>query len=75
MNHVMFHISLSPDWTCNLKCTSAVVMGNALVKEETKEEKIVTAMKKGSAVLDKCMPDHIKAQYHVLQEVCHLMCS
>ncbi|KAL8548706.1 hypothetical protein ACS0TY_007826 [Phlomoides rotata] len=37
------------------------------VKEETKEEKIVTAMKKGSAVLDKCLPDHIKAQYHVLQ--------
>lgn len=39
------------------------------MKEETKEEKIVTAMKKGSAVLDKCLPDHIKAQYHVLQVV------
>ncbi|KAL3648050.1 Poly [ADP-ribose] polymerase 2 [Castilleja foliolosa] len=34
------------------------------VKEE--EEKMVTATKKGSAVLDKCLPDHIKAQYHVL---------
>ncbi|PIN07214.1 NAD(+) ADP-ribosyltransferase [Handroanthus impetiginosus] len=37
------------------------------VKEEKNEEKIVTAMKKGSAVLDKWLPDHIKAQYHVLQ--------
>ncbi|KAK4418123.1 Poly [ADP-ribose] polymerase 2 [Sesamum alatum] len=36
------------------------------VKEE-KEEKIVTATKKGSAVLDKSLPDHIKVQYHVLQ--------
>ncbi|KAL0371463.1 UNVERIFIED_CONTAM: Poly [ADP-ribose] polymerase 2 [Sesamum angustifolium] len=35
--------------------------------EEEKEEKIVTATKKGSAVLDKWLPDHIKAQYHVLQ--------
>ncbi|GFP85576.1 poly [ADP-ribose] polymerase 2 [Phtheirospermum japonicum] len=38
---------------------------NDPVKKE--EEKIVTATKKGSAVLDKCLPDHIKAQYHVLQ--------
>lgn len=53
-----------------LKYISAVtVYGNVLVKEETKVEKIVTAMKKGSAVLDKCLPDHIKAQYHVLQVV------
>ncbi|KAG8389499.1 hypothetical protein BUALT_Bualt02G0235800 [Buddleja alternifolia] len=36
-------------------------------KVEPKEEKIVIATKKGSAVLDKCLPDHIKAQYHVLQ--------
>ncbi|XP_020550285.1 poly [ADP-ribose] polymerase 2 isoform X1 [Sesamum indicum] len=35
--------------------------------EEENEEKIVTATKKGSAVLDKWLPDHIKAQYHVLQ--------
>ncbi|KAI4349674.1 hypothetical protein L6164_010234 [Bauhinia variegata] len=31
------------------------------------EEKIVTATKKGAAVLDQRLPDHIKAQYHVLQ--------
>ncbi|KAK4406998.1 Poly [ADP-ribose] polymerase 2 [Sesamum angolense] len=37
--------------------------------EEEKEEKIVTATKKGSAVLDKWLPDHIKSQYHVLQVV------
>ncbi|KAL6564174.1 Poly [ADP-ribose] polymerase 2 [Orobanche minor] len=38
---------------------------NDSVKE--KKEKIVTATRKGSAVLDKCLPDHIKMQYHVLQ--------
>ncbi|KAJ4849285.1 Poly [ADP-ribose] polymerase 2 [Turnera subulata] len=32
------------------------------VKEE--EEKIVTATKKGAAVLDQYLPDHIKSQYH-----------
>ncbi|KAH6813942.1 polymerase [Perilla frutescens var. frutescens] len=37
------------------------------LKEEAKEEKIVTTMKKGSAVMDQRLPDHIKAQYHVLQ--------
>ncbi|KAL3827816.1 hypothetical protein ACJIZ3_016618 [Penstemon smallii] len=37
------------------------------VKVESKEEKIVTATKKGSAVLDNWLPDHTKAQYHVLQ--------
>lgn len=36
-------------------------------ESESKEEKIVTATKKGSAVLDQCLPDHIKAHYHVLQ--------
>ncbi|VVB06996.1 unnamed protein product [Arabis nemorensis] len=35
--------------------------------EEKKEEKIVTATKKGAAVLDQWIPDHIKSQYHVLQ--------
>ncbi|KAL6515968.1 Poly [ADP-ribose] polymerase 2 [Orobanche gracilis] len=38
---------------------------NGQVKE--KKEKIVTATRKGSAVLDKCLPEHIKMQYHVLQ--------
>uniref|UniRef100_A0A2N9EGW1 Poly [ADP-ribose] polymerase n=1 Tax=Fagus sylvatica TaxID=28930 RepID=A0A2N9EGW1_FAGSY len=33
-------------------------------ESESKEEKIVTATKKGSAVLDQCLPDHIKAHYH-----------
>ncbi|ESQ37899.1 hypothetical protein EUTSA_v10028509mg [Eutrema salsugineum] len=36
-------------------------------KEEKKEEKIVTATKKGAAVLDQWIPDQIKSQYHVLQ--------
>ncbi|XP_010456041.1 PREDICTED: poly [ADP-ribose] polymerase 2 isoform X1 [Camelina sativa] len=36
-------------------------------EEEKKEEKIVTATKKGAAVLDQWIPDQIKNQYHVLQ--------
>ncbi|XP_076912859.1 poly [ADP-ribose] polymerase 2-like [Bidens hawaiensis] len=35
---------------------------------ENKKEKLVTATKKGSAVLDQWIPDHIKSQYHVLQQ-------
>ncbi|KAL6208200.1 hypothetical protein ACLB2K_019151 [Fragaria x ananassa] len=31
------------------------------------KEKMVTATKKGSAVLDQWLPDHIKTHYHVLQ--------
>ncbi|KAM0850930.1 hypothetical protein ACQ4PT_052762 [Festuca glaucescens] len=37
------------------------------VEEEVKKEKIVTATKKGAAVLDEHIPDHIKVAYHVLQ--------
>ncbi|XP_017969668.1 PREDICTED: poly [ADP-ribose] polymerase 2 [Theobroma cacao] len=37
-------------------------------KDSGKEEKIVTATKKGAAVLDQGIPDHIKAHYHVLQQ-------
>ncbi|CAO2184642.1 unnamed protein product [Urochloa humidicola] len=37
------------------------------VKEEVKQEKMVTATKKGAAVLDQHIPDHIKVNYHVLQ--------
>lgn len=48
------------------------LFGNVSVKDEVKEEKIVKTVKKGSAVMDKCLPDHIKAQYHVLQVVSHL---
>ncbi|KAF8392577.1 hypothetical protein HHK36_022922 [Tetracentron sinense] len=33
----------------------------------SKKEKLITATKKGGAVLDQWLPDHIKAQYHVLQ--------
>lgn len=35
--------------------------------EEVKVEKLVTATKKGSAVLDQWLPDHIKNHYHVLE--------
>lgn len=38
-------------------------------EEERNEEKIVTATKKGAAVLDQWIPDEIKSQYHVLQRV------
>jgi poly [ADP-ribose] polymerase len=36
---------------------------------EVKNEKMVTATKKGAAVLDQYIPDHIKVNYHVLQVV------
>lgn len=39
------------------------------VEEEVKKEKMVTATKKGAAVLDEHIPDHIKVAYHVLQVV------
>lgn len=42
-------------------------------EEDKKEEKIVTATKKGSAVLDQWIPDEIKSQYHVLQRVRSVM--
>ena len=34
----------------------------------SKEDKIVTATKKGAAVLDQGISDQIKAHYHVLQQ-------
>lgn len=42
--------------------------------EEVKAEKLVTATKKGSAVLDQWLPDHIKNHYHVLETVPILPC-
>jgi hypothetical protein len=36
-------------------------------KVQCKKEKIVTATKKGAAVLDQYIPDNIKTAYHVLQ--------
>uniref|UniRef100_A0A6V7PG07 Poly [ADP-ribose] polymerase n=1 Tax=Ananas comosus var. bracteatus TaxID=296719 RepID=A0A6V7PG07_ANACO len=35
--------------------------------EEPKKEKLVTATKKGAAVLDQHLPDHMKSSFHVLQ--------
>ncbi|XP_078445190.1 poly [ADP-ribose] polymerase 2-like [Wolffia australiana] len=34
------------------------------------EEKLVTATKKGGAVLDPYLPENVKASYHVFQRVC-----
>lgn len=36
---------------------------------DSKEEKIVKATKKGAAVLDQWIPDRIKTHYHVFQQV------
>ncbi|XP_038976039.1 poly [ADP-ribose] polymerase 2-like isoform X2 [Phoenix dactylifera] len=36
--------------------------------EGSKKEKLITATKKGGAVLDQYLPDHIKSNYHVLQQ-------
>uniref|UniRef100_A0A0E0C1M0 Poly [ADP-ribose] polymerase n=1 Tax=Oryza meridionalis TaxID=40149 RepID=A0A0E0C1M0_9ORYZ len=38
-------------------------------KVQCKKEKIVTATKKGAAVLDQYIPDNIKTAYHVLQVI------
>ena len=38
-------------------------------EEEDKKQKLVTATKKGSAVLDEYISDQVKSQYHVLQKV------
>ncbi|KAJ9543118.1 hypothetical protein OSB04_022825 [Centaurea solstitialis] len=35
---------------------------------ESKQVQLVTATKKGSAVLDSWIPDHVKSHYHVLQQ-------
>ncbi|XP_057484410.1 poly [ADP-ribose] polymerase 2 isoform X1 [Actinidia eriantha] len=44
------------------------VIGVEEKEADEKKEKIVTATKKGSAVLDQWLPDQIKAEYHVLQQ-------
>ncbi|TVU20949.1 hypothetical protein EJB05_30555 [Eragrostis curvula] len=41
--------------------------GDERAEEEVQKEKMVTATKKGAAVLDEHIPDHIKTTYHVLQ--------
>ncbi|KAL5859136.1 hypothetical protein ACOSQ3_000435 [Xanthoceras sorbifolium] len=35
---------------------------------DNKDDKIVKVTKKGAAVLDQCIPDHIKTNYHVFQQ-------
>lgn len=37
--------------------------------DEHRSEKLITATKKGGAVLDQWLPDTIKSHYHVLQHV------
>ncbi|KAG8052277.1 hypothetical protein GUJ93_ZPchr0001g29399 [Zizania palustris] len=44
-----------------------VAKGGDFEVEVCKTEKIVTATRKGAAVLDQHIPDHIKMTYHVLQ--------
>ncbi|PQQ01185.1 hypothetical protein Pyn_28717 [Prunus yedoensis var. nudiflora] len=44
-----------------------IPLGGANEEGNGSKEKIVTATKKGAAVLDQWLPDHIKAHYHVLQ--------
>lgn len=51
----------------DLKRKKKTVKGGDEKVEEVKKEKMVTAMKKGGAVLDQHIPDHIKVNYHVLQ--------
>ncbi|KAL5701309.1 NAD(+) ADP-ribosyltransferase [Ranunculus cassubicifolius] len=41
---------------------------DSLNDDEVGKEKLVKATKKGGAVLDQWLPDHIKTQYHVLQQ-------
>ncbi|XP_021763201.1 poly [ADP-ribose] polymerase 2-like [Chenopodium quinoa] len=60
-------------------CDSSAINGDAKGREgeedrqdeemvkEVKKEKLVKATKKGSAVLDQWLPDHIKSSYHVLE--------
>ncbi|KAH9305750.1 hypothetical protein KI387_010154, partial [Taxus chinensis] len=59
---MMIRGKLVSDYACgvsSLEVTSGV--------DKSSEENIVVATKKGSAVLDKMLPDDIKSQYHVLQ--------
>lgn len=44
-----------------------VTLVAAKEEEGENKEKIITATKKGVAVLDHCIPEQIKLEYHVLQ--------
>ena len=51
------------------------LLGDPEIKEEEdKKQKLVTATKKGSAVLDEYIWDQVKSQYHVLQKVKERSC-
>ncbi|KAM1042295.1 hypothetical protein ACFX2C_031378 [Malus domestica] len=47
--------------------SDGIPLGKANEEGNGSKEKIVTATKKGAAVLDQWLPDDIKADYHVLQ--------
>ncbi|XP_050138415.1 poly [ADP-ribose] polymerase 2-like isoform X1 [Malus sylvestris] len=47
--------------------SDGIPLGKANEEGNGSKEKIVTATKKGAAVLDQWLPDDIKAHYHVLQ--------
>ncbi|GAU43748.1 hypothetical protein TSUD_36420, partial [Trifolium subterraneum] len=49
------------------KITTTLTRRGFSTKQVAEDKKIVTATKKGAAVLDQWLPDHIKTQYHVLQ--------
>lgn len=48
---------------------SCLLLKCLAVGDEGKTEKLVTATKKGAAVLDQYLSDEIKALYHVLHQV------
>lgn len=54
---------------CILNLTYTAVALSEEQVDGNKTEKIITATKKGAAVLDQWLPDHVKAHYHVLQLV------
>lgn len=55
-----------------MRLTYCAVVVGAKEERNGSEEKIVTAYKKGAAVLDQWLPDHIKTHYHVLQLVSYI---
>ncbi|KAK9136859.1 hypothetical protein Sjap_007453 [Stephania japonica] len=51
----------------NSKGNSSQVAEKEMLGDESVKEQLVTATKKGGAVLDQWLPDHVKEHYHVLQ--------
>ena len=56
-----------PSWSCNW--VLFFVAAEDGENDDSKKEKIMTATKKGGAVLDQWLADEIKTQYHILQLV------